>query len=122
MTGEITLNKKERKIILLVREITQQDNLGNNLIKPIEKTYYSKKGLKKGCKFTDNSGKKVNISMEKNEEMVSYIQDEIIDYEKQRLKMYGPLIIKKVKDKFNISLSPAFINGIKKKIGEANGC
>jgi len=122
MKDEMTLNNKEKKIILLVREITQQDNLVNNIIKPISKSQYSKNGLKKGCKFTDTSGKKVNITEEKNAEMVSFIQDEIIDYEKNRIQMYGPIIIKNVKEKFNISLSPAYINNIKKKIGEQNGC
>jgi len=122
MTEDITLNNKEKKIILLVRDIIEQETLGRNLNKVDLKTQYSKKGLKKGCKFTDSSGNKVNISPEKNEEMISFIQDEIINYERQRVKMYGPLIIKKVNEKFNIHLSPAFVNGIKKKIGESNGC
>lgn len=122
MNDEITLNNKEKKIIFLVREITQQENLIKNAIKPIAKVTYSNKGLKKGCKFTDTSGNKVNITEEKNKEMISFIQDEIIDYEKYRVKMYGPIIIKNVKEKFNISLSPAYVNNIKKKIGEINGC
>jgi len=122
MTKDITLNNKEKKIILLVREIAQQDNLGNNLIKPTDKPNFSKKGLKKGCKFTNTLGTKIDISSEKNQEMVSFIQDEIIDYEKHKIKMYGPIIIKNVEEKFNISLSPAYVSGIKKKIGEINGC
>lgn len=122
MIEEIKLNKKEKKIILLVREITQQENLGHNLIKPTDKTKYSKKGLKKGCKFTNTLGTKIDISSEKNAEIVSFIQDEIIDYEKHKIKMYGPIIIKNVEEKFKISLSPAFVSGIKKKIGEVNGC
>jgi hypothetical protein len=115
---EIILNKLEREVILKVREITQQKHIGYKTDKPLKKSTYYKKGLKKGCKFTNTSGKKINISMDEEIKMVDFITEQILNYEKQRLTRYYPLIEKDVREKFSINLGRSYLCGIKRRIGE----
>jgi len=121
MKEEIVLNKIEREIISKIREITQKDYIGYSNHKIITGCKYSKNGLKKGCKFTNSSGEKINITLDKEKNMKDCIINCILDYEKQRLNGYNKLIQAKVKKEFDIDLSPAYISKIKKKIGDTNG-
>jgi len=115
---EIILNKLEKEIIVKIREHTQKNFLGYPSKESIKKSSHSKKGLKKGKKLTNSLGKKINITIEKEKEMIDFIINQILDYEKQRLTMYFPLIKKNVIEKYDIVLSPAYLCNIKKKIGE----
>lgn len=122
MTEEITLNKIEKEIIIKIREHTQQNFLGYKKTQEIEKSAYSKNGLKRGCKFTDTSGNKLNITMEKEKSMKDFIINQIMSYEKQRLSRYFSLIQKDVREKFEIDLKKPYLSGIKKQIGKLNEC
>lgn len=121
MNEELVLNKLEKEVILKVREITQQNHIGYNNSTFVKKATYCKSGLKKGNKFTNSEGKKVNITAEKEKQMKDFIIAQILDYEKQRLTRYFPLIKKNVREKFDIKLSPAYLSNIKKKLGEEDG-
>jgi|AntAceMinimDraft_7_1070363.scaffolds.fasta_scaffold00830_5 ethanolamine ammonia-lyase large subunit len=112
---EIVLNKLEKEIIGKIREHTQHNFIGYKK-EVIEKPNNSRSGIKKGKKFTNSSGVKVDITMKKENEMKDYINNQILNYEKQRLTRYFPLIEEEVKEKFDVNLSRAYLCNIKKRI------
>jgi len=85
--------------------------------KKIKNSSYSTKFNKKvGNKFKSITGEKIDLGETKENEMFDYIFTLISDYEDKRMSSYFPLIIDKVKDKYGVLISRAYLSNIKKKV------
>lgn len=79
-------------------------------------TYSKKHGKKIGKKFVNSAGEPVDMSGRKEDEMFDYIVGEIQIAESRGITAYYPLLIEKVKQRYDIVVSPAYLSNIKKRL------
>lgn len=77
---------------------------------------YSRKGNKVGKKFKDSEGDPVTLTAEEENRMYDYVVSRIVYYKLKKINCFYPMIIKELKERFNIVVSTAYISKIKKGI------
>lgn len=124
-SDEEDYDKEFLSLLLAVLAAKKAEDYSRDISKNIKKAFfkeknssYSRKGNKVGRKFKDAAGLDIDLTADRENEIVEYIEKQIQLYMQKRIKGFYPLLKKSLVEKYGIGVSSGYLSNIKTRLSD----